>query len=285
MSASCPDTLVGYRLLHVKRAAKTIAPGADGRQSQSDDTGPSRINNSDANVFAVANVYYVVESVRRGAALVVVTCGVFSGVAFTEQAYRSAAPVCVRITANESMSGSAFRTMREEASRIWQRHGIDLSWTQPVPDTCPTVVPLIFDDHALVKLAGGKIDQALARTLFAGRATRIYVSVPRAFAMLSHLISGASLPIDTVGERDYRGGMLIGRVVAHELGHVLLSSLAHSKAGLMRPVFGVRDVLSNDEKTTDLLPTEAERLAARFSLEPLDGRPTPSVVARGDVGR
>jgi hypothetical protein len=56
-----------------------------------------------------------------------------------------------------------------------------------VPKACSTVVSLVFDENELVKLAGGSLDAALARTVFLGRAQTIYVSVPRAFKMLTQL--------------------------------------------------------------------------------------------------
>jgi hypothetical protein len=87
------------------------------------------------------------------------------------------------------------------------------------------------------------------------------------------------------GERDVRGGTLLGRIVAHELGHVLLTTLAHSKGGLMRPVFGLKDVLSDDERLNELTPGESNRLAMRFSLVPFDSPTAPSVLARREVTR
>ena len=223
--------------------------------------------------------------IQQRIAITALACAVFADVAFTRQEhrYRQPAPVCVKVTAKEYISGTALTTLREEATRIWTRHGISLSWRQPVSARCPTIIPLIFDDDELVKLAGGKTDTALARTVFLGRSQTIYVSVARAFTMLSQLRNG-TMRIDGGGERDYRGGTLLGRVVAHELGHVLLTTLEHSKTGLMRPVFGLRDVLSDDEGTIALSPIESDRLAMRFSLEPLNG-PEPSVLARGNMIR
>ena len=195
--------------------------------------------------------------------------------------YRQAAPVCIRLTMADHVSGVALNTLAAEATRIWIRHGVDLTWKQPVAATCPTIVSIIFDERALLKLAGGMIDTALARTVFLGRSQTIYVSAPRAFAMLSQLKQQHQM-FNNGGERDFRGGTLLGRVVAHELGHVLLTTTAHSEKGLMRPVFGLRDVLSSDEETTRLSAIETNRLAMRFSLIPFDGpsRTPPSGLAR-----
>jgi hypothetical protein len=200
--------------------------------------------------------------------------------------YREAAPVCIQLTTFDLVSGPALKSLETEATRIWIRHGIDLTWDQPVPATCSTIVSVVFDERKLLKLAGGAKDTALARTVFLGRSQMIYASVPRAFDMLSQ-INQRNRVLDSGGERDLRGGTLLGRVVAHELGHVLLTTTAHSQKGLMRPVFGLRDVLSSDEKTTALSPIETNRLAMRFSLVPFNApsRTLPSGLARAEPSK
>ena len=233
-------------------------------------------------------------SIRRSAAIVTLASSVcisslFSTTVFTGplHSYRQAASVCVRVTTIDYLSGSSQRTLQEEASRIWIRHGIDLSWKQSVLPTCRNVISLVFDERELRTLAGGMIDTALARTVFFGRSQTIYVSVPRAFAMLSQLNQVTNGILFNGNEREIRGGTLLGRVVAHELGHVLLTTLEHSERGLMRPVFGLRDVISADEETTNLSSTETIRLAMRFSLVPRDAPSAtlPSALARMETTR
>lgn len=238
------------------------------------------------------------ESSRKSAARVALTCSVLAGAmwagtmwastAFSGplHPYRDAASVCIQLTDHDGLSGPALKSLEQEASRIWIRQGIALSWAQPVPDTCPTIVSLVFDERELLKLAGGSRDEALARTVFLGRAQTIYVSASRAFVMLTQLTQ-QSKTLSSGGERDLRGGTLLGRVVAHELGHVLLTTLSHSKTGLMRPVFGLRDVLSADDVTTRLSSREMDRLEMRFSLVRIDSpkRPVPSVLARAEMSK
>ena len=219
-------------------------------------------------------------STRRRAAIAACVCGVLGTTAYAGQRrYHNTASVCIRLTTTDHVSGLGMKTLQDEASRIWRRHGIVLTWSQPVLATCPTVVPVVFDDDEFVKRGGKTRDSALALTVFLGRAQTIYVSVPRAFQMLSNL-NKTVLNLDTSGGWDLRGGTLLGRIVAHELGHVLLTTLSHSETGLMRPVLGLRDVLSADDRASDLSPTNEDRLATRFALVPIDRE--PSVLAQGD---
>ncbi len=219
-------------------------------------------------------------SIRRRAAIAACACGVLGTTAFADQQrYRNTASVCIRLTTTDYMSGLAMKTLQDEASRIWRRHGIVLTWSQPVPETCPTIVPMVFDEDEFVKQGGKTRETALALTVFLGRAQTIYVSLPRAFQMLSRL-NQTTMNLENSGGRDLRGGTLLGRIVAHELGHVLLTTLTHSETGLMRPVFELRDVLSADDRITDLSPLHDSRLAMRFGLVPSD--PEPPVLAQGN---
>jgi len=228
-----------------------------------------------------------VRSVRHFALCAVIaalTASVCGAVAFGGQLhrYRDAASACIRVTTKDHLSGPALKTLQNEASRIWLRHGVALAWTRSAAAHCNTVEEIVFDDDELIKLAGGRVDAALARTVFLGRARTIYVSVPRAFDMLAQL-KDRFVTFSSDGESDVRGGTLLGRVVAHELGHVLLTTMAHSKTGLMRPVFGLKDVLSDDDRVNDLTPDESNRLAVRFSLVPLDSPSAPSLLTRREM--
>lgn len=191
------------------------------------------------------------------------------------------ATVCITLTTRDDLSGSAFTTLRDEATGIWRPHGVALTWTSPAAAICDTTVPIVFDDARLRKLAGPKRDDAIALTVFAGRSRTIHVSAPRAFRMLAGVRESASALLSG-GERDLRGGTLLGRVVAHELGHVLLETVSHSATGLMRPVYGMNDALSANEQATALSPMESQRLATRFSLEPAGVARTPAILAQRD---
>jgi hypothetical protein len=58
----------------------------------------------------------------------------------------------------------------------------------------------------------------------------------------------------------YLYGRMVGRVIAHELGHLLLNSPRHARFGLMRPVFGTRDVETDDPRAFALLPHDVKSL-------------------------
>jgi hypothetical protein len=219
-------------------------------------------------------------SIRRGVALIALACtGGTAAVADHQHPYRQSAAVCIQLTDKDGVSGPAFRTLRDEATRIWLPHGIALIWTQPSPIGCGAVVPVFFDDRLVRQTVGRR--NALAVTVFSGRARIIYVSAPRAYAMLGVTRDVASA-IMGGGQDDFRKGILLGRVVAHELGHALLQTMSHSDSGLMRPVFGAHDALSDVGGVTDLSAADERRLATRFSLVPANEPPAAAVLARSE---
>ena len=212
-------------------------------------------------------------TIRSIVAVAILAGSVFAAVVTTDErpTYRSTASVCIDLKVQDHLSGPASRTMREEATRIWSRHRVTLSWTTRAQ--CDETVPIVFDADRLRAIAGTKRENALALTVFSGRSRVVYVSTSRAYQLVLQLHDMVA-----EGERDIRGGMLLGRVVAHELGHVLLGATSHTDSGLMRPMFGAEDVLSGDDRTTLLSSVQESRIATRFSLTPLD---PPTVLAQG----
>lgn len=216
-------------------------------------------------------------TIRSGVAVAALVWSLFAAVVFTRQLpLRNTASVCVELTTRDHLPGTASVVMRDEATRIWQRHRVALSWSQRADTPCDDAVPVIFDDEQVQKIVGAKRVDVLAVTRFVGRSRTIFVSAVRGFQLLTRLQPAS--PLQTETERALRGGALLGRVVAHELGHVLLTTTSHSDSGLMRPVYGAGDLLADDDRMIALMPSEESRLAMRYSLVPVD---SPTVLAAG----
>jgi hypothetical protein len=185
----------------------------------------------------------------------------------------SAAEACVATIVRDDLPGWAVLSVQREASRIWLRHRISVKWRQlgdidPDRSRSSDCVLLVFDDYQLRQFGPGK-DRAFGRTVFHGRQRTIYVSATRALEMTHALFN----PSDQ-GVKDQSAVRLLARIVAHELGHVFLDTQGHSQVGLMKPIFGVQDVRSLDDRETALSVTETRRLTTRFSLVPDDALTT-----------
>ena len=206
----------------------------------------------------------------RATAIAVTLCAVGQKSASTDQShpYQKAAQVCLNVTVRDEVSGPAFNTLRDEASRIWLKHGVALKWTRTDDGVCDSMIKMVFDDYEVAhRRLSNERNQTLARTVFSGPTRTIYISARRASEMVATLFP----EIVSDGWRQIRMARLLGRIIAHELGHVLLANTAHAASGLMRPVYGLSDVLSDDERMTALSLVETQRLATRFSLVPAEG--------------
>jgi hypothetical protein len=211
-------------------------------------------------------------------ASLVLSAALFTASSVTAQTLapeRTRAAVFVHVTTIDRVGGFTLNALREEATRIWAQHRVSIRWGSELPPATAgyqAVVPLIFDHRKMSEWADGPHD-SLARTVFFGRTQTVYVSMDRVWRMLRAFRS--SIPgIDADTSREIRAGVLMGRVVAHELGHVLLMTVRHSTEGLMRPTFSLRDVIGNEEALTALMPADSEKLAMRFSLP----APVPATV-------
>jgi hypothetical protein len=58
-------------------------------------------------------------------------------------------------------------------------------------------------------------------------------------------------------------GVILGQVIAHELGHLLLGKNAHSAAGIMHTPWRARDLEPTREAAMSFLPGEAKRIRAQ----------------------
>ena len=166
------------------------------------------------------------------------------------------APVIVN-----TMSGIAWRAMTDECNAIWAREGIALTWSGASAGA-DVVLPLVFD-HREVKKYDPKSADALGVTIFAGRSQRILVSIDRAREVVArrHGLADSSDSMTL----DIAMGTLLGRVVAHEVGHALLLTLAHASDGLMRANIDADDLRPALDGQFALMAPDRHRITTRFS--------------------
>ena len=180
---------------------------------------------------------------------------------------RSRPVVRVRVTTviKDPVSGLAWNALTEECARIWSAEGVEISWGEgdagsPAADV---TVPLVLDDRELQKYDPSRRKDAFGITLFAGRTQRVLVSSARVRELIAARRKLADSDDSTV--RDLAAGRLLGRVVAHELGHVLLLTRQHAPEGLMSPSLTGRSLGPFEPANFALSTVERQRIATRFS--------------------
>ena len=143
---------------------------------------------------------------------------------------------------------------RDDATRVFRRSGIALIWVdaETYRAGCLTV-------HIVTQPVGAISRNphilGIAPITQEARGTNLWIFYPRIIAYSANLGMAAS--------------QLLGHVMAHELGHLLLPYGAHSVAGLMRPAWDRAQVRAADEGVLTFTTHQAglirERLHASAS--------------------
>jgi hypothetical protein len=143
----------------------------------------------------------------------------------------------------------------EEASEIWRRAGLRLTWTSspelPGPPDGRSVIVVIRRDlkrsaSASAVSAKGPLRPPLGWLVFdeQGRSGHLIEVSFAATAALVKRGSQTAMPVTMLPDfaRVHLLGRGLGRVVAHEIGHWLMGR-GHADTGLMRAAFSAHDIV------------------------------------------
>jgi len=154
----------------------------------------------------------------------------------SDAAPRIAAPPPLRITyaVARTVSPTLVRRMLDEADALWRPAGITFEW-EPFESSRPAAsLQIVVED---VRAPSAEAALRLGWILFARNVPEpvLHISYANVVALLGEsgdVVGRASgMPIF---ERETYLGRAMGRALAHELGHYLLGTKAHSSKGLMR---------------------------------------------------
>src|SRR4030095_1560850 len=126
------------------------------------------------------------------------------------------------------------KACREEATAVWQPYGVDLVWSdEELPGSMRLNVNVVRQ-HGIVNHRAGK--QVLGVTMMEGSEVRGPIRLKYdELESLLHQRQGF-----TPGWSEWEVGRALGRVLAHEIGHVLLGR-EHDPDGLMRASIPIED--------------------------------------------
>jgi hypothetical protein len=142
---------------------------------------------------------------------------------------------------------SVIEIVRAEVEAIWRPYNVTIVWESveaPSPDLW-----VQFVDRLLVPKGMHRYRAIAWITFVAGVPQRyIRVSRPAAQALLQTRSwwDGAPLWKAAPKVQEHVRGRVIGRALAHEIGHYLLASRLHAKSGLMRAVLDNDDLVRPD---------------------------------------
>lgn len=158
----------------------------------------------------------------------------------------------------------------DQASRIWQAYGVTLQWK---PANGAGLTPADVDvwayltDWEPTPRARGPARRPLGAIQFVdGRPQNIVRISRRAAARLAQetVVGGESIVSQSPQIHDRFIAHAMGRALAHEIGHFLLGTSAHSRHGLMRQSHSSTELLAASLDGFTLERGQAEAFASRW---------------------
>ena len=180
---------------------------------------------------------------------------------------RADAGICVDVAlhfAGPAPSHDLAATLEQEATAIWAPYGVDLHWQSLACDV---------EDASFDVLIESRPSHASTDHPVLGH-TQVELSrVDRVPIVIDSDATEKTLEALTLSElatlvgRTHVGpeemGRAFGRILAHEIGHVLLGLPSHQHQGLMRPSFQAADMVRPTRWQYGLSPIEVARLGHR----------------------
>jgi len=183
----------------------------------------------------------------------------------------AAAEMCVEVQvrfAGLSPPAPVVRAMREDAASIWKSYGLRIQWSQAPRPRCGQVqgsFDVVVHRGPLRPRRPGEI--VLGRTRLAAAAIA-GAPVCLDYDAIARLLGSVQVSQFTllaghadIGPTDM--GRALGRVLAHEIGHVILGVSAHQRRGLMRASFFPEELVAPQRSAFTLSRREVDRLRQR----------------------
>jgi hypothetical protein len=183
-----------------------------------------------------------------------------AGVASAAAAPKPDTTVVLRTYDYANVSSDLLAPARREAEQIFERARIAVLWIDcAVPGTkegAPCTEPLTPGRELMLRL----VDHTPA----GADATRVVVlgeSMIDRDERAGVLMTVNLFPVRTVGERASSGiAVLLGRAIAHEIGHLLLRSADHARRGLMRAMWSADELRGLKPTNWGFSPREAAQM-------------------------
>jgi hypothetical protein len=158
--------------------------------------------------------------------------------------------------------------IQSEAAAIWEPYRVHLVWIDPKSAAAPAALSL---DAMVVRELHWR--ERLDWTTVLGRAfvlpdapnwRPVRVSFEATAGVLALRTSKRARFIQSTGDPDV--ARALGRVLAHEIGHVLLGAPNHDPDGLMRASFSPDELGAQDPSSFFLTPNDVGRLGDRIRV-------------------
>jgi len=167
--------------------------------------------------------------------------------------------IAIELTGRELLPAVTSRRLAEQVRTIWHTHGVRVQGLEE-PTTSPITLYVELSDRS-------EAVQRLELGVFHRSDNHIIVSLPAALRIALAAVPTRESPAWADMRRNFALGTVLGRTIAHEIGHFLLGP-AHSKSGLMRASFRAVEITDPRGGAFNLTRVDLARLLA-VSQSPL----------------
>ena len=172
---------------------------------------------------------------------------------------------------------------RQESARLWAAYGVELVWMQ-LKSECPSAAAADLCLYAIFesKLGSprGGVGEPTLGQVDLSHAGRLHSEVRVGYETVADMLARWDRRFGPDGPMPLRNqtvGRALGRVLAHEVGHLLIGLPLHSQSGLMRQSFGARDLANRSADPFALTQFDVARLRSRLAW--LRSLRTPSALS------
>jgi hypothetical protein len=157
----------------------------------------------------------------------------------------------VLLTVAPDLPGASRSELVAEASAIWARAGVPLEWIAATDGSVPPASMLrVLVIPGRSASTPSRDRHVLGEVVSLGRPGAVaIVSIQRAEGLVTAWRRPAFVP---PSYHQDQVGRVLGRVVAHEIGHYLLNTRQHAPTGLMRETFDIAELLDRRSGAFDL---------------------------------
>jgi hypothetical protein len=183
----------------------------------------------------------------------------------------------VRLTVAPDLSALAHRALVNETEKIWRNARVRIHWLSGATqaESAQALRVLVTTRPAAAHVDGSR--WAVGELLrFDGNGAIAIASIAGARRIVNETRAPGGAELQDV--LDHRLGVVLGRAVAHEIGHYLLNTNTHASRGLMRATFDSREfadlrggVFDLDEEAGARLRAASDPAALSPVLLPLRG--------------
>ena len=166
-----------------------------------------------------------------------------------------------------SVSPEVLLQTEAEASRIYQRAGLEIHWLDcPLSSEEANRFPTCQVSPGPAKLAVRLMSRSMGQRLPHEQDSFGFAMFPEdgSFATVSNVFSGHAQ--DFASDHGLPYSVMLGHLIAHELGHLLLGVGSHSSTGIMHVPWHLKELKSAAQGLLNFTPEQADRMQRNTEL-------------------